>query len=156
MKKLLLLLLLSTICLGQNSHIRQKNSVGTNSYTIVDLTGYVGELTAHPTIVNNPDLFEISEDAIPESHQKVNPSYEIASVKNMQLRLALIDFGIMPSAVDSAIDSMPSGAIKEVFHTLWNYAVIFERYDEKLISMATALGLTSAQTDALFRLASTK
>jgi hypothetical protein len=138
------------------AHIRQINSVVTNSYTIVDLTGYVGSLEQHPTIVNNPDLFEISEDAIPQNNQKVNPSYEIASVKNMPFRLALIDFGIMPSAVDSAIDAMPSGAIKEVFYTLWNYAVIFERYDEKLISMATALGLTLAQIDALFRLASTK
>ena len=120
------------------------------------MTGYVGSLEQHPTIVNNPDLFEISDSAIPESHQKVNPTYSIDSVKNMQLRLALIDFGIMPSAVDSAIDSMPNGSVKEVFHTLWNYAVIFERNDEKLISMATALGLTSVQTDALFRLASTK
>lgn len=137
-------------------HIRQINSVGTNSYTVVDLTGYLGDLENHPTIVNNPDLFEISEDDIPESHQYVNPSYAIDSVKNMQLRLALIDFGIMPSAVDSAISAMESGAIKETFHTLWNYAVIFERTDDKLISMATALGLTSEQTDALFRLASTK
>ena len=138
------------------THIRQKNSVGTNSYTIVDMTGYVGELTVHPSIVNNPDLFEISDDEIPESHQKVNPSYDIFSVKNMQLRLALIDFGIMPGFVDSAIDAMPNGAIKEVFNTLWNYAVIFERNDEKLISMANSLGLTSDQTDAIFRLASTK
>lgn len=137
-------------------HIRQINSVGTNSYTVVDLTGYVGGLESHPTIINNPDLFEISEDDIPQQHQYVNPSYTIDSVKNMQLRLALIDFGIMPSAVDSAINAMESGAIKETFHTLWNYAVIFERNDDKLISMATALGLTSAQTDALFRLASTK
>jgi len=156
MKKLLLLLLLSAICLGQNSHIRQINSVGTNSYTIVDLTGYVGELTVHPTIVNNPDLFEISEDAIPESHQKVNPSYEIASVKKLQLKLALIEFGIMPSSVVSTINQIENVAIKETFLTLWNDADFFERYDEKLISMATALGLSSAQTDALFRLASMK
>ena len=137
-------------------HIIQINSVGTNSYTIVDLSDYNGVIEEHPTLVVHPDLFEVSDDKLPEFYQLVKPSFEVQSVKNMQLRLALIDFGIMPSAVDSAIDAMPSGAIKEVFHTLWNYAVIFERYDEKLISMATALGLTSAQTDALFRLASTK
>jgi hypothetical protein len=134
-------------------HIRQINSVGTDSYTIV-----IAEepLENHPSVIEHPELFEISEDEIPEKHQYVNPSYVIDSVKNMQLRLALIDFGIMPSAVDSAINAMETGAIKETFHTLWNYAVIFERNDDKLISMATVLGLTSEQTDALFRLANTK
>lgn len=134
-------------------HIRQINSVGTNSYTVVIANE---PLEQHPSIVNHPDLFEISEDEIPLQHQYVNPSYAIDSVKNMQLRLALIDFGIMPSAVDSAINAMETGAIKETFHTLWNYSVIFERNDDKLISMATVLGLTSEQTDALFRLANTK
>jgi hypothetical protein len=40
-------------------HIRQINSVGTDSYTIV-----IAEepLEDHPSIVEHPDLFEISED----------------------------------------------------------------------------------------------
>jgi len=134
-------------------HIRQINSVGTDSYTLVVAQE---PLEQHPSIVDNPTLFEISEDEIPEKHQYLNTNYNVESVKNMQLRLALIDFGIMPSAVDLAIDSMEVGVIKETFYTLWNYAVIFERNDEKLISMATSLGLTSEQVDALFRLASTK
>ena len=137
-------------------HIRQINSVGTNSYTIVDLSDYNGVIEQHPTILVHPDLFEVSEDELPEFYQLVKPSFEVESVKNMQLRLALIDFGIMPSAVDLAIDSMEDGAIKETFHTLWNYAVLFERNDPKLIQMATALGLTTEQTNALFQLASTK
>jgi hypothetical protein len=138
------------------AHIRQKNSVGTNSYTIVDLTGYVGELEDHQTIVNNPDLFEISEDAIPESHQLVNPSYEIASVKKLQLKLALIDFGIMPTSVVAAINQIEDVVVRETLLTLLSDADFFEKYDERLISMATSLGLNSAQTDVLFRLASTK
>lgn len=137
-------------------HIRQINSVGTNSYTIVDLSEYNGVIEEHPTLVVHPDLFEISEDELPDFYQLVKPSFEVQSVKNMQLRLALIDFGIMPSAVDSAIDSMPNGAVKETFHTLWNYAVIFEINDPKLIQMANSLGLTNEQTNALFQLASTK
>jgi hypothetical protein len=137
-------------------HIRQINSVGTNSYTIVDLSDYNGVIEEHPTLVVHSDLFEISDDKLPEFYQLVKPSFEVQSVKNMQLRLALIDFGIMPSAVDSAINSMPDGAVKEIFHTLWNYAVLFEINDPKLIQMATALGLTTEQTNALFQLASTK
>lgn len=134
-------------------HIRQINSVGTDSYTVVVAQEPLEE---HPSVVLHPDLFEISEDEIPESHQFATPNFIIESVKNMQLRLALIDFGIMPSAVDFAIESMEDGIIKETFKTLWNYAVIFERNDEKLISMATVLGLTLEQVDALFRLANTK
>jgi hypothetical protein len=137
-------------------HIRQANSVGTNSYTIVDISGYVGVIEQHPILILHPELFEVSEDELPEFYQMVKPSIFVDSVKNMQLRLALIDFGIMPSAVDLAIASMEDGAVKEIFHTLWNYAVLFERLDPKLIQMATLLGLNSSQIDNLFILASTK
>jgi hypothetical protein len=47
-------------------HIRQINSVGTDSYTVVIANE---PLEQHPSIVNHPDLFEISEDDIPENHQ---------------------------------------------------------------------------------------
>jgi hypothetical protein len=50
-------------------HIRQINTVGTDSYTVV-----IAEepLENHPSIVNHPDLFEISEDEIPEYVQYLN------------------------------------------------------------------------------------
>lgn len=47
-------------------HIRQINSVGTESYTVVIANE---PLEQHPSIVDNPTLFEISEDEIPELHQ---------------------------------------------------------------------------------------
>ena len=47
-------------------HIRQINSVGTESYTVVEANE---PLEQHPSIVNHPDLFEISEDEIPKQHQ---------------------------------------------------------------------------------------
>ena len=47
-------------------HIRQINSVGTDSYTVVIVEE---PLEQHPSIVNHPALFEISEDEIPEKHQ---------------------------------------------------------------------------------------
>ena len=52
-------------------HIRQINSVGTNSYTIVNTEGYVGNLEDHPIFTEFPNTFEISEDEIPEFHQYV-------------------------------------------------------------------------------------
>jgi len=53
-------------------HIRQINSVGTNSYTILNLDNYVGELEDHPIFIDYLDLFEISEDELPAYIQYVN------------------------------------------------------------------------------------
>lgn len=50
-------------------HIRQINTVNTDSYTIVIADE---PLEHHASIVNNPDIFEISEDEIPEPHQYLN------------------------------------------------------------------------------------
>lgn len=52
-------------------HIRQINSVVTNSYTIVNLDNYIGELEEHPILVEYSDLFEISEDELPNYVQYV-------------------------------------------------------------------------------------
>ena len=50
-------------------HIRQINSVGTNTYTIVVTTDWNQALEQHPSVVEHPELFEISEDVIPVEHQ---------------------------------------------------------------------------------------
>lgn len=50
-------------------HIRQISSVGTDSYTIVNTNGWVLPLEDHLSIVEHPDLFEITEDPIPEQYQ---------------------------------------------------------------------------------------
>ena len=50
-------------------YIRQINSVGTDSYTIVVTTDWVLPLEDHPSVVEHPELFEITEDLIPEQYQ---------------------------------------------------------------------------------------
>ena len=50
-------------------HIRQINSVGTNTYTVVVLDGWDRPLEEYPAIHEHPELFEISEEEIPEQHQ---------------------------------------------------------------------------------------
>ena len=50
-------------------HIRQINSVGTDSYTVVNTASWALPLEEHPSIVEHPNLFEISEESIPEQHQ---------------------------------------------------------------------------------------
>lgn len=73
-----------------------------------------------------------------------------SEISNMQLRLKLIEINILPTQVDAIIEAMLMPEEKATFHTLWNYANSFERLDSRLIGIATQLGLTTEQKDALF------
>jgi len=54
-------------------HIRQKINLALKgveiAYTVVDTTGWTLPLNQHPSIVEHPELFEISSDEIPENAQ---------------------------------------------------------------------------------------
>jgi hypothetical protein len=57
-------------------HIRQKNNVTNKNieiaYTVVITTDWNLPLNQHLSIVEHPELFEISEDVIPEDAQYLN------------------------------------------------------------------------------------
>jgi hypothetical protein len=53
-------------------HIRQINSVGTNTYTIVKTDDWDKPLEEHPCVVNQPDVFEVADCEIPEHIQYVD------------------------------------------------------------------------------------
>ena len=72
------------------------------------------------------------------------------SVSPLQCRLALNDFGIR-AQVEAAVVA-GSQSIKDK----WDYATEIRRDDPDLNALATAIGLTSAQVDSLFKLAATK
>lgn len=54
-------------------HIRQKINLALKgveiAYTVVDTTGWTLPLDQHPSIVEHPELFEISSDEIPDNAQ---------------------------------------------------------------------------------------
>jgi len=54
-------------------HIRQKIDIANKgielAYTVVDTTKWALPLNEHPSIVEHPELFEISQEAIPENAQ---------------------------------------------------------------------------------------
>ena len=53
-------------------HIRQKFSLtgrGEQAYTVVITKDWILPLSEHPSIVENPDVFEIVDDIIPEDAQ---------------------------------------------------------------------------------------
>jgi hypothetical protein len=76
-------------------------------------------------------------------------------VSNQQLRLALIEWGIMPSAILAQLQALPEGAQKEKALAAWEYANYFRRDHPLVLTLAGQMGLTAAQVDALFILAET-
>lgn len=50
-------------------HIRQINSVGTQSYTIMVVDDWDRPLEEHPSIIQHPEVFEIVDADIPENAQ---------------------------------------------------------------------------------------
>ena len=50
-------------------HIRQINSVGTNTYTIIITDDWILTLEEHPSIINHGDLFEIADCDTPKDCQ---------------------------------------------------------------------------------------
>jgi hypothetical protein len=62
-------------------HIRQINSVNTNTYTIVDLSNYFGVMENHPIFLAFPNAFEIAENELPDFIQYV--SFEIEELNKI-------------------------------------------------------------------------
>ena len=95
------------------------------------------------------------EGATPEEIEQANKPIVPTQVKNMKFRLALIKSGIMPSSIDTAINQMPEGAMKENIFTLWNFADYLERIDASLNYMAGQFNISQEQLDNLFILSDT-
>ena len=70
-----------------------------------------------------------------------------------QARLALFQQGLLAN-VQTAIDGL-SEPQKTITQISWDYAQTVKRDDDLVVQLADALGLTSADLDGLFTLAST-
>jgi hypothetical protein len=53
-------------------HIVQSNTKNTESYTIVVLDDWNGNIEDHPSIIEHPELFEIVDSELPEKYQLLN------------------------------------------------------------------------------------
>ena len=100
-------------------------------------------------LVNGVATHEVI-DFTPEEITEANKQKVPIQVKNMKFRLALIKSGIMPSSIDTAINQMPEGAMKENVFTLWNFADYLERNDVSLNYMAGQFNITHEQLDEIF------
>lgn len=75
-------------------------------------------------------------------------------VTRRQAKQALLLNGLLPS-VQPAIDAIPDPTQRAMIQIEWDDSQVFERDRPALIALGTALGLSSAQLDALFIQAST-
>ncbi len=80
-----------------------------------------------------------------------NPPEVLPPITKRQLRLTLVRIGIALSTVEAAIASMPEGLPKEEAKIEWADASTFNRDHPTLLLIASALGLTKAQVDAMWR-----
>lgn len=71
-----------------------------------------------------------------------------AAVTARQARLALLQAGLLSSVV-AAVDAM-AGPEGEAARIEWEYALGIERESPLVLALASQLGLTEAQVDALF------
>lgn len=67
-----------------------------------------------------------------------------------QFRLGLVNSGLTPAQVTTAIEAMPAGPDKEAALIEWEYAATFNRVHPLIGSVGTALGLTDEQIDAMW------
>lgn len=74
------------------------------------------------------------------------PIPPLAPLSSAQVRLVLEQFGLLDT-VDSAVN-MGSKQLK----IEWKHRLMFERDNALLLSMATALGMTNAQLDTMFKI----
>lgn len=72
-----------------------------------------------------------------------------ASVSRRQARQALALAGKL-SSVEAAIAAIPDATQRQLMQIEWEDSQVFQRNRASLIQMATAIGLSSADIDALF------
>ena len=116
--------------------------------------GFIEHITLD-TIPQGANYIEIDKTPTPEEIAELNKPKVPIQIKNMKFRLALIKSGIMPSSIDTAINQMPEGAMKENVFTLWNFADYLERNDVSLNYMAGQFNISQEQLDNLFILSDT-
>lgn len=71
-------------------------------------------------------------------------------VSARQVRIWLIQNGILLSQVDTAIDSIQDPTVRDITRVEWEYAPYIERNHPMLIPLGAALGLTNEQIDQAF------
>jgi len=131
-------------------HIRQINSVGTNSYTVVITDTYIGDLENHPILTQFPNTFEVSEDELPEYIQYVMYSKPTVPFEVQLWRIrTVLKLMQLEAQIESAIEAMPEPS-KTAATYIWKFGTTVERSSQTVLLLQSALQLTDEQVDDLF------
>lgn len=110
-----------------------------------------------PDDMGNRHRQMIAEWEFNEDGERVNaiPAYVappalLPPITKRQLRLTLVRSGISLAQVEAAIEAMPEGLEKAEAQIEWADASEFERSHPTLLLIASALGLTEAQVNAMW------
>lgn len=124
------------------------DSLRVDPYTIYP-SAYASRFVACPADVQRGWLFDGVSYSAPPALAPPIPQ----SVTMRQARLALLGAGLL-SNVNAAIAALTEPS-KSAAQIDWEYASVVQRDSGLVPAMATALGMTGAQIDALFVTAST-
>jgi hypothetical protein len=72
------------------------------------------------------------------------------SISARQVRIWLLQHGILLQQVDTAINSIQDPILRDITKVEWEYAPYIERSHPMLVPLAQALGLTQDQLDTAF------
>lgn len=128
-------------------HIRQINSVGTDSYTVV-----IAEepLEQHSSIINNPTLFEISNDELPEYVQYLGIPPIIAPQEVQLWRIrTILKLSQLETQIEDTLNNLPEPS-KTAGLYIWKFGTTVERSSQTVLLLQSVLQLTDEQVDNLF------
>lgn len=125
-----------------------KDNITEKNYTLTypDQEQLVKPLIIDKTNINSEWTEGATEEEIIAYKKSITPE----SVSKLNFRLALIDKGISIADIDARIDLIEPQIEKEKAYTLWNFANIYERNNELLISVANQLGISDTELDDIF------
>lgn len=116
--------------------------------------GPLPEITLGGMVRDGGDALVFDQARMDEHEAALNPPPAVpAAVTMRQARLALLGAGLLDD-VEAAINGLPSPQ-KEAARIEWEYSQEVQRHNGFVSVLGPALGLTEAQTDALFIQAAT-
>ena len=74
----------------------------------------------------------------------------VVSITPRQMRLALIDIGVMPNQITSALAAIPDAQARAKALAEWEFAGAILRTHPLIPGLCAAFGMSEAQVDALF------
>ena len=106
----------------------------------------IGDGFQKPILVNGVVVESITQEELDELNKPKVPE----SISQMKLRLQLIINNISIASIYAMIDGIEDIKQRESIYAKWEYAVIFDRQDTTLNSMAQMLGISQIELDQIF------